>query len=155
MTVMGQLLFHRRMGTSIWAVWESLLMPLWSLRVQHYQHPCCLAPTLSLATNLCWQFQAHSWHPHFLLHSVTAPKRGTSFSLKVVKATVCRQGKRKAEFQPISQTYLELVESTASLEHILGIIQKRWGGWIYPCHQWWASTGGFASNSRFAQCYQR
>ena len=59
--------------------------------------------------------------------SVTAPKRVASFSLKVVKATMCRQGKRKAEFQPISQTYLELVESTANLEHILGIIQKRWG----------------------------
>ena len=59
--------------------------------------------------------------------SVTAPKRGANFSLKVVKATMCRQGKRKAEFQPISQTYLELVESTANLEHILGIIQKRWG----------------------------
>lgn len=59
--------------------------------------------------------------------SVTAPKRVASFSLKVVKATMCRQGKRKAEFQPISQTYLELVESTANLEHILSIIQKRWG----------------------------
>ena len=60
-------------------------------------------------------------------HSVTAPKRVASFSLKVVKATMCRQGKRKAEFQPISQTYLELVESMVNLEHILGIIQKRWG----------------------------
>ena len=59
--------------------------------------------------------------------SVTAPKRGANFSLKVVKATMCQQGKRKVEFQPISQTYLELVESTANLEHILGIIQKRWG----------------------------
>ncbi len=59
--------------------------------------------------------------------SVTAPKRMASFSLKVVKATMCRQGKRKPEFQPISQTYLDLIDSTANLEHIHSIVQRRWG----------------------------
>ena len=58
-------------------------------------------------------------------HSVTA-KRMPTFGLKVIKATMSRQGK-KTEFLPISQTYLDIVESTANLEHILSIIHKRWG----------------------------
>ena len=31
------------------------------------------------------------------------------------------------EFQPLSQTFIELVDSTANVEHILGVIQRRWG----------------------------
>ena len=59
--------------------------------------------------------------------SVTATRRGPTFSLKVVKATMQRQGRGKAEFQPTSQTYLELTEATANVEHILGVISSRWG----------------------------
>jgi len=59
--------------------------------------------------------------------SVTATRRGPSFSLKVVKARVQRQGWGKPEFQPTSQTYVELTEATANVEHILGVISSRWG----------------------------
>ena len=34
---------------------------------------------------------------------------------------------KKVEFQPHSQTFIELVDSTANVEHILGVIQRRWG----------------------------
>ena len=53
--------------------------------------------------------------PPLIFRSVTAPKRGASFSLKVVKATVTKKGRGKPDFQPISQMY------------ILGVIRKRWG----------------------------
>ena len=59
--------------------------------------------------------------------SVIAPRRTSSFSLKVVKAKLAKTGKCKPEFEPISQTYIELVDSTANLEHILGVIHQRWG----------------------------
>ena len=61
--------------------------------------------------------------------SVTATRRGPTFSLKVVKATIHRQGRGKAEFQPTSHTYmyLELTEATANVEHIPGVILSRWG----------------------------
>ena len=62
-----------------------------------------------------------------IFRSVTAPKCGASFSLKVVKATVTKKGRDKPDFQPTSQVYIELTEATAHLEHILGVIRKRWG----------------------------
>ena len=58
--------------------------------------------------------------------SVIAPKRVPSFNLKVIKADVHRIGK-KIEFQCQSQTFIELVDSTANVEHILSVIQRRWG----------------------------
>lgn len=58
--------------------------------------------------------------------SVIAPKRVPSFSLKVIKAGVHRIGK-KIEFQPHSQTFIELVDSVANVDHILGVVQRRWG----------------------------
>ena len=58
--------------------------------------------------------------------SVIAPKRVPSFSLKVIKADMHRIGK-KIEFQPQNQTFIELVDSTANVEHILGVVQRRWG----------------------------
>lgn len=61
-----------------------------------------------------------------LFRSVTAPKRTPSFSLKVIKAKLVKSGRRKPEFEPLRQTYIYLVDSTANLEHILGLIQ-RWG----------------------------
>ena len=42
-------------------------------------------------------------------------------------ATVTKKGRGKLDFQPISQVYIELTEATAHLEHILGVIRKRWG----------------------------
>lgn len=61
-----------------------------------------------------------------LFRSVIAPKRVPSFNLKVVKAKMFKNG-RKTEFQPIHQTFIELVDSTANVEHILAIIRRRWG----------------------------
>ena len=58
--------------------------------------------------------------------SVISPKRLPTFNLKVVKAEMKKIGK-KIEFTPISQTFIELIDSTANLENITGIIQRRWG----------------------------
>ena len=55
-----------------------------------------------------------------------APRRVPSFSLKVIKADVHRIGK-KIDFQPQSQTFIDLVDSTANVEHILGVVQRRRG----------------------------
>ena len=60
--------------------------------------------------------------------SVIAAKRAPSFSLKVIKADMHRIGK-KIEFQPQNQTFIELVDSTANVEHILGVVQRRWGSY--------------------------
>ena len=59
--------------------------------------------------------------------SVTAPRRVPSFSLKVLKAKLTKNGRRKPDFEPLNQTYIELVESTANLEHILVLVRRHWG----------------------------
>ncbi len=69
--------------------------------------------------------------------SVIAPNRGQTFSLKIVKAQLIKNGRQKPtleplsqtyiELEPLSQTYIELVESTANLDHILSIVHRRWG----------------------------
>jgi hypothetical protein len=59
--------------------------------------------------------------------SVTAPKRTSSFGLKVVKAKIIKNGRRNPEFKPICQTYIDIVESTANLTYILDVIHQRWG----------------------------
>ena len=61
--------------------------------------------------------------------SVIAPKRCPSFTLKILKACVImKNGRRKLDVGcDAKQTFIELVESTANLEHILPIVQKRWG----------------------------
>ena len=66
--------------------------------------------------------------PPPVFRSVTAPRQGSTFSFKVVKATLQRKGRGKPEFQASSQTYIELAEATANLDHILMTIRKRWGG---------------------------
>ena len=65
--------------------------------------------------------------PPPVFRSVTAPRRGATFSLKVVKATILRKGRGKPEFQASSQMYIELTEATAYLDHIVELIRKRWG----------------------------
>ena len=65
--------------------------------------------------------------PNF--RSVTASKRIPSFSLKILKATMQRNGsgRRKPVFTTTGQTYIDLVDSTANVEHISGVIKARWG----------------------------
>lgn len=36
-------------------------------------------------------------------------------------------GRRKFEFQPVNQIFIELIEATANSEHILAIIRRQWG----------------------------
>ena len=60
-------------------------------------------------------------------HSVVAPKRLPTFSIKIVKANIVNAFRRKPEFVSISQTFVELTESTANLTYVLGVIHKRWG----------------------------
>ena len=53
--------------------------------------------------------------------SVMAPKRVQTFSLKLIKAKMCRIGLgrcRKFKFQPVSQTFIKLIEATANVDHI-------------------------------------
>ena len=38
-----------------------------------------------------------------------------------------RRGRGRAEFTPTSQTYIDLLETTANLEHITDVIHRRWG----------------------------
>ena len=33
----------------------------------------------------------------------------------------------KVEFKPVHQTFIELVEATANIGHILGVMQRKWG----------------------------
>ena len=34
---------------------------------------------------------------------------------------------RKVDFKPVHQTFIELVETTANVDHILGVVQRKWG----------------------------
>jgi len=67
--------------------------------------------------------------PPPVFHSVTAPsyRRGATFSLKVVKATMLRKGRGKPDFEVSSQVYIELTEATAYLDYIVEVIHKHWG----------------------------
>ena len=58
--------------------------------------------------------------------SVTAPQRTQSFNLKVVKANITSRG-CKPIFEPLTQTYIELTESFANLEHISSVVCCQWG----------------------------
>lgn len=63
--------------------------------------------------------------PNF--RSVTAPRKAPSFSLKVLRAKMHRNGRRKPDFVTTGQTYIELVDSTANVDYIVGVINQRWG----------------------------
>ena len=63
-----------------------------------------------------------------IFRSVVAPRKGSTFCVKIVKAKVKKGGNRKKpEFLPISQAYIELTESTANLDHISSMVKRRWG----------------------------
>lgn len=38
-----------------------------------------------------------------------------------------RNGRRKPDFMTTGQTYIELVDSTANVDYIVGVINQRWG----------------------------
>ena len=62
--------------------------------------------------------------PNF--HSVVAAIRSPLFNLKIIKTTVIKTGK-KVEFKPVHQTFIELVEDTVNVDHILDVVQRKWG----------------------------
>ena len=64
--------------------------------------------------------------PAAIFRSVIASKRVQTFNLKLVKARMSRIG-RKTEFQPLHQTFIELIDTTANVEHILAIARRQWG----------------------------
>lgn len=64
--------------------------------------------------------------PPLQFRSVIARKASPSFNLKVIKARMTRTG-RKVEFDIKQQTFIEIVDATANVEHILGVVQRRWG----------------------------
>ena len=66
-------------------------------------------------------------HRYPATSSVLAQRRLPSFSLKMLKATMIRRGRGKVEFTPSSQTYIDLVDTTANLEHIMAVLHRRWG----------------------------
>ena len=80
-----------------------------------------LPPSTTLtSTPSCSSFQG--------FRSVVAPKKSPSFSLKVLKAKINRSaGRRNPEFHVMGQTYIEVIDSTANLDYILGVITQQWG----------------------------
>ena len=38
-----------------------------------------------------------------------------------------QNGRRKPDFQTTGQTYIELTETTANVEHIISVLSQRWG----------------------------
>ena len=59
--------------------------------------------------------------------SVTTPQglKTKSYNLKIIRASMTMTG-RTAHFQHLRQT-LEMVDSTANLEYVVTLVQKRWG----------------------------
>ena len=58
--------------------------------------------------------------------SVIALKKSPSFNLKIIKAKMIKNG-REVDFKLVHQTFIELVETTATVDHILGVMQRKWG----------------------------
>lgn len=60
--------------------------------------------------------------------SVIQSRRPQSYSLKVIKAEIIQtRHRKKIEFKQITQTFIELMDSTANVEYILSVVQRRWG----------------------------
>ena len=84
--------------------------------------PCS---SLTLSSTPTTSHSAASLPPPF--QSVVAPKRGAAYSLKIVQARMVKSRGKKPEFQCLSQLYTDIVESTANVDCILTVVQRRWG----------------------------
>ena len=69
------------------------------------------SPTVS--SNPFHQAGSSSTSTPTAFRSVIASRKGATYNLKVVKAEMT---KGKVAFQPVNQTYIDLVESTANVE---------------------------------------
>ena len=63
-----------------------------------------------------------------ILCLVVAPRKGSTFYIKIIKAKEKKSGnhKKKNELLPISQVYVELTESTANLDHISSMLKRQY-----------------------------
>ena len=61
------------------------------------------------------------------IHSVVAKEALNTFNLKIVKASMQRRRNGKVDFQHESKFFVEVVESTANMDYILGAVQRKWG----------------------------
>jgi len=52
---------------------------------------------------------------------------GSSVNIKVVKASMTRLPTGKLEFAKLGQTFIDVDESTANVDHISGFIREKWG----------------------------
>jgi len=59
--------------------------------------------------------------------SVVAPKKGAVYSLKIIQARMIKSRGKKPEFHSLSQLYTDIGESTANVDYILTVVQRRWG----------------------------
>ena len=83
-----------------------------------------LRPSVTLSSTSTPPTMSYILPPPPPFCSVITPRRAQTFSLKVVRAKLTSG--RKATFEPLSQMYIELVESTANLDYIHSILQRRW-----------------------------
>ena len=58
--------------------------------------------------------------------SVTAAHK-KAYNIKIIRASMISTTGRAANFKILGQTFLEIVDSTANLEYVEAIVQKRWG----------------------------
>ena len=58
--------------------------------------------------------------------SVTATHK-KAYNIKIIRASMITTTGRAANFKILGQTFLEIVDSTANLEYVEAIVQKRWG----------------------------
>ena len=59
------------------------------------------------------------------LSSVT--RRVQSVNVKIVKATMKLGANGKPEFTPVTQTFVDVTETTANTDYILSAVQRKWG----------------------------
>lgn len=73
---------------------------------------------------------SNSFPPNFR-SVISAKKSQASFSLKIIRAVIHYRAHGKPDFIPMGQTYIELMENTATLDHILRCIREKWGDDYY------------------------
>ena len=54
-------------------------------------------------------------------------RRVQSVNVKIAKATMKLGANGKPEFTPLTQTFVDITESTANTDYILSAVQRMWG----------------------------
>lgn len=58
---------------------------------------------------------------------VPVSKKGNTINVKVIQATMKRQPNGKYEFSSTGQAFIDVTDSTANVNYITNVVQKRWG----------------------------